>query len=291
MNKHMYPFYFTLGAFLLYALLFVLPGFMGILYSFTDWNSYTTEINYAGLENFKTIFSADENYLFYVKNTLIFTVSTILLKTAIGLALALMLNHGIRMKNFHRVIMFMPAVVPMLIVGLIFKSVLHPDNGLLNELLRSTGLGFLAKHWLTDVHLAFKSIIGVDVWKGSGYIMVILLAGLQTIPNMYYEAASIDGASYWHKLVHITLPLLMPAITITTVLNLLYGIKVFDTVYVLTNGGPGYATEVLFTGVFKEFSMGRYAVGTALSTLIFLVMVVVGYFAIKLMNRGEEAVK
>ncbi|WP_373231238.1 carbohydrate ABC transporter permease [Cohnella sp.] len=288
MNKSMYPNYFSLGALLLYTLLFVIPGLMGIYYSFTDWSSYSNEIHFIGLDNFKTVFSSDENYMAYMKNTLGFTVATIIFKTVIGLFLALMVNRGIRMKNLHRAIIFMPAVVPVLIVGLIFKSVLHPDTGLLNETLRAIGLDFLAQHWLTDLQLAFKSIIAVDVWKGAGYIMVILLAGLQSIPDMYYEAADIDGANFWNKLRHIILPLLMPAITVTTVLNLLYGLKVFDIVYVLTNGGPGYETEVLFTGVFKEFSLGRYGIGTALSTVLFLFMIVLGYFAVKYMSREDE---
>jgi len=147
----------------------------------------------------------------------------------------------------------------------------------------------LAQRWLVDVHLALPSIIAVDTWKGTGYIMVILLAGLQSIPEEYYEAAAIDGANAWARLRHITLPLLMPAITVTTVLNLLYAIKVFDIVYVLTNGGPGFATEVVFTAVFKEFSKGRYGVGTAISMLLFVIMVVLGYYVIRLMTRQEQA--
>jgi len=287
-NDRTYPTYFTLGAMLLYVLLLVLPGVAGILYAFTDWNSYDPEVRFVGLDNFKLVFSAENMYLSYIKNTLVFTVATIVLKTAIGFALALMLNKGVRFMHFHRAIVFLPAVVPMLIVGLIFKSVLHPDTGLLNEFLRAVGLGALAKHWLTDLSFAFKSIIGVDVWRGAGYIMVILLAGLQTIPKDYDEAAEIDGAGYWSRIRHITLPLLTPALLVTVVLNLLYGLKVFDTVYVLTNGGPGYATEVLYTGVFKEFSMGRYGVGTALSTVLFVFMTAVGYVAVRLMGREEH---
>jgi raffinose/stachyose/melibiose transport system permease protein len=117
--------------------------------------------------------------------------------------------------------------------------------------------------------------------------MVILLAGLQTIPTEYYEAAQIDGANALARLRHLTLPLLRPALVVATVLNILYGLKVFDVVYVLTNGGPGYSTEVLYTAIFKEFSKGRYGVGTALSSLLFFVMVFIGYFVIRLMEQGR----
>ncbi|MGG1552756.1 carbohydrate ABC transporter permease [Paenibacillus ferrarius] len=291
MNKSIYPFYFSIGALVLYLIFFIIPGFAGIYYSFTDWNGYSDEIVFVGLDNFRTIFSGNEKYLSYLNNTVTFTITTTILKTAIGLFLALILNQGVRGKNFHRVVVFMPVIVPTLIVGLIFKSVLHPEVGLVNETLRSIGLGALAKNWLTDIHFAFKSIIAVDTWKGIGYIMVILLAGLQAIPDMYYEAAEMDGANFWNKFRHIMLPLLMPALTVTTVLNFIYGFKVFDIVYALTNGGPGYVTEVLYTGVFKEFSQGRYGIGTALSTVMFLVMIVIGFWAVKFMSKEDGVYK
>ena len=184
--------------------------------------------------------------------------------------------------------MYLPAVLPMLVVALVFKSILNPATGLLNESLRSVGLGFLAQKWLVDVHWALPSVIGVDTWRGVGYIMVILIAGLQAIPREYYEAAAIDGASGWASFWRITIPLLMPVLTVTTVLNLLYGLKVFDIVFVLTNGGPGRATDTVYTAIFEEFSKGRYGVATTLSTILFFIMIVLGYFVIRLMHREAE---
>lgn len=287
MTKRMYPFYFVVFALALYVIFTVIPSLMGIYLSFTDWNSYGKEIHFIGLDNYKTIFSSGESYMHGIKNTMVFTVSTIVLKTIIGMLLAIMVNKGIRLKSFHRIIIFMPAIIPMLVVGIIFKSIFDPVNGLINEALRAVGLGVLTQHWLTDAAWAFKSIIAVDVWKGAGYIMVILLAGLQTISESYYEAAEIDGAGPLMKFRYITLPLLMPALTVTTVLNLLYGLKIFDTVYVLTNGGPGHITEVVYTQVFSQFSLGSYGLGTALITVLFVIMTLFGYYAVKLMSREE----
>jgi raffinose/stachyose/melibiose transport system permease protein len=287
MKKNIYPFYFIFGALFLYLLLFVVPGIMGIYYSFTDWSSYSKEINFIGLENFKTVFSADENYLFYITNTLQFTVITVILKTVLGLLFAILLSEGIKGMNFHRAVIFMPAILSMLITGLIFKSILNPETGLLNESLRAIGLGFIEQQWLTDIRIALYSVMAVDTWKGMGYIMTILLAGIQSISKSYYEAADIDGANWWTKLKYVTLPMLMPAITVSTVLNLLHGLKVFDIVYSLTNGGPGYATEVMYTAVFKEFSLGKYGLGTAVSSVLFVFMVFVGYFVIRIMNKEE----
>lgn len=287
MKKNIYPVYFIFGALALYLMLFVIPGVMGIYYSFTDWSSYSKEIHFIGLENFKKVFSTEENYLFYIGNTLKFTFVTVILKTVLGLLFAILLSEGIKGMNFHRAVIFMPAILSMLITGLIFKSILNPETGLLNETLRFVGLGFMEQQWLTDIRIALYSVMAVDTWKGMGYIMTILLAGIQSISRSYYEAADIDGANWWSKLRYVTLPMIMPAITVSTVLNLLHGLKVFDIVYSLTNGGPGYATEVMYTAVFQQFSLGNYGLGTAVSSVLFVFMVFVGYFVIRLMNREE----
>lgn len=288
MKNRAYPFYFAGGALILYLLFYVIPSLMGIYYAFTDWNSYTTEVNFVGLENFRTIFTStgSQNYLHYIRNTVVFTVATIALKTVIALGLAVLLTWGIkRLAYFHRVVMYLPAVLPMLVVSLVFKSILNPATGLLNTFFRSVGLDFMAQKWLVDVNWAMPSVIGVDTWRGVGYIMVILIAGLQAIPREYYEAAAIDGASGWAAFQRITLPLLLPVLTVTTVLNLLYGLKVFEVVFVLTNGGPGRATDTVYTAIFDEFSKGRYGVATTLSTILFFIMIVLGYFVIRLMHR------
>ena len=288
MKAKAYPLYFASGALALYLLFFVLPSVLGFFYSFTDWNAYSDKVNFVGLQNLSVVFGSGQGYLHVIENTIVFTVATIILKTVIALGLALLLTRGIkRLSNFHRVVMYLPAVLPMLVVALVFKSILNPADGLLNTFLRGTGLGFLAQKWLVDVHWALPSVIGVDTWRGVGYIMVILIAGLQAIPEEYYEAASIDGASGAKAFFHITLPLLMPVLLVTTVLNLLYGLKVFDIVFVLTNGGPGRATDVVYTAIFEEFSKGRYGVATALSTMLFIVMVLLGYFMIRLMHPKE----
>jgi len=226
--------------------------------------------------------------MLFIRNTVIFTVATILLKTVIALGLAVLLTTGIkRMAYFHRVVMYLPAVLPMLVVALVFKSILNPATGLLNTFLRNVGLGFMAQRWLVDIHWAMPSVIAVDTWRGAGYIMVILIAGMLAIPKDYYEAAAIDGANTFTAFWRITLPLLMPVLAVTTVLNLLYGLRVFDIVFVLTNGGPGRATDTVYTAIFDEFSKGRYGIATTLSTLLFVIMIVLGYFVIRLMHREE----
>lgn len=287
-RKKLYPWYFAAGAALVYFLLCFLPGVLGIGYSFTDWNNFTDEINFVGLANYKQIFEGNSEYVKYIFNTVVFTIVTTVAKTVVGLALALLLTQKfIKCKNFQRMIIFSPQVMSYLVVGLVFKSMLHPTTGFLNNFLRSIGLDALAKNWLTDLKLVFPTVMAVDTWKGMGYIMVVVIAGLLSIAPEYYEAASIDGASFFQKFRCITLPLLKPVLVNVTVLNVTYGLRVFDMIYSLTNGGPGNATGVINTAVYKEFSKGNLAMGTTLSSVLFFLMLALLYFIIKSMENKE----
>lgn len=286
-KSKIYPWYFAIEALIIYSALYVLPGLVGIGYSFTDWSSYSTEVHFVGLENFRQILGSNESYMKYIGNTLLFTVVTTVMKTGLALIFALALSKDIKLKNFHRGVMYMPSVLSILIIGLVFTSILNPKTGLLNEFLRTIGMEGLTQKWLTDPKIAFFSVMGVDVWRGTGYIMTILIVGILSISTTYYEAAGIDGAGGWKKFTKITLPLLRPTLAVTVVLNVLYGLKVFDMVYALTNGGPGHTTEVMYTAVFKQFSQGMYAVGTTISSIMFVFMVIIGFFMIRVITGNE----
>lgn len=284
-NNKIYPTYFAFGALLMYGVLYALPSILGMGYAFTDWSVFSDKINFVGFKNFIYVFSPDREYTTYLSNTVIFTLVTTVAKNILGLAFALLLTKKVYMLNFHRTVMYVPSVLSPLIVGYIFRSILNPGVGLMNSFLST--LGITGPRWLSDPKWAFGSVMGVDIWKGMGYIMTIFIAGIMSISPTYYEAADIDGANAWQRLRSITLPLIMPTITVTTVLNVIYGLRVFDMVFALTNGGPGFATEVLYTGIFREFGYGNYAVGTTLSSIMFVFMALIGYFLIKLMTRNE----
>lgn len=285
-NNKIYSWRFAIGAVVLYFVFFFLPGLIGIGLSFTDWNIYFDELNFVGFENYKKVFSPE--YTQFIGHTIYFTVITTLLKTVIGITLALILiQKFIRAKSIQRMIYFSPQVMSYLVVGLVFKSMLHPTRGFLNNFLQSVGLGSLAHNWLTDLSLVFPTIMLVDTWKGVGYIMVVVIAGLISISDTYYEAAEIDGANSFQKFTKITFPLLLPVIVNITILNTTYGLRVFDMVYSLTNGGPGNATGVINTAVYKEFSKGNLAMGTTLSNILFLILISMIYIIIKSMENKE----
>jgi raffinose/stachyose/melibiose transport system permease protein len=281
-----YSWHFAIGAVVLYFVFFFLPGLIGIGLSFTDWNIYFDKLKFVGLENYKKAFTPE--YTQYIGHTIYFTIVTTLLKTVIGIALALlMIQSFIWAKNVQRMVIFTPQVMSYLVVGLVFKSMLHPTRGFLNNALRAVGLDSLAKNWLTDLSIVFPTVMVVDTWKGVGYIMVVVIAGLLSISDTYYEAAEIDGANFFQKFTKITLPLLLPIIVNITVLNVTYGLRVFDMVYSLTNGGPGNATGVINTAVYKEFSKGNLAMGTTLSNILFIILIAMVFVVIKSMENKE----
>lgn len=286
-EKKMYPWYFTIGAVVLFCLLYLIPSVVGMVYSFTDWNRYGDIVHFVGLENFKKVFSGKSNYLLFIKNTLLFTLLSTTIKTVLAFAMAILFTKGIRFENFHRVVAFSPQVLSTLIVGLVFKALLHPSTGFLNQFLSAIGLEKLTHDWLGSIDTAFGTIIAVDAWKGVGYGMVIFIAGLQAIPSEYYEAAKIDGANFRKLVVHIMIPFLMPTIIVNVVLSISYGLRVFDIVYVLTNGGPGYATDVMNTAVFSEFSSGNYAMGSTVSTILALFTMCISYFIVREITRRD----
>ncbi len=284
----MYPVWFVGVAVVLYTLLYVLPAIYGFALSFTDWDRMTdvSEVVFVGLANFKIIFDVEESYFKYLGNTMVFATVTTVLKSVLALAAALIIDKGLHFKNFHRAAMFFPSIISIVVTGLVFRSILRPETGLFNEFLQLLGFAGTTD-WLNNVNTAFASIIAVDVWRGIGYIMIIYLAGLQSISPTYYEAATIDGAGYWQKLFLITLPLLKQTILVNLMLNAIYGLRVFDIVYVLTRGGPGDLTDVLYTTVFREFGAGSYALGSALSSVMLMILLVVGSLCVKYITKQE----
>ena len=287
-KKKVYPYWFLIIPLILYGVFFLLPSFLGIFYSFTDWNARSMgEVSFVGLKNYIEIFTSDKNYLSGIGHTLMFTIVSNIVKLVPALFLAIMLQEGLKGKNFYRTILYLPSILPFVIIGITFKSVLNYDNGLLNGFLDMVHLGFLKQKWLSDLNVVWGSVIGVDAWRGIGYVMTIFIAGLGAIPKTYYEAAQIDGASFWQRLKSITLPMLTGSIMINLVFGITYGLKVFDIIYVLTNGGPGHATEVVTTYSYQLYADGAYGMSTAFNTVLLILTAIAGIFVVKMMSKKE----
>jgi raffinose/stachyose/melibiose transport system permease protein len=287
-QRQSYPYWFLLPAFAIFALMFLVPTGTGIFYSFTDWNINTEKINFVGMQNYRELFT-DKKLVAALSHTLIYAFSVTLLRNAIGLGLALLLNTKVKFRGVFRTVFFLPYMISPIIIGYLFTAIYHPANGLLNEALRLVGLKFLAVDWLNDPRYALLSTIFVDVWRTAGFSMVIYLAGLQMIPAELFESASLDGARYPQTFRYITFPLIAPSLTINLTLSLIGTMKVFVMILVLTNGGPGYATEVINTYVMTSFSLGLYGQGTAANMLLTLLIVLIGFPVLVLLRKREVA--
>ena len=265
-KKRIYPQWFLILPLALYIIFFLLPSVMGVGYSFTDWNSRSVlnGTHFVGLQNFAEIFTSDKSYLSGIGNTLKFTIISNIVKLIPALLIAIMLQEGLKGKGLYRTLLYLPSILPFVIIGLVFKSILNYNNGLLNTLLDAFHLGIFKQKWLSDLAIVWKSIYGVDAWRGIGYVMTIFLAGLNTIPKSYYGA-----------------------IMINLVFGITYGLKVFDIVYVLTNGGPGHATEVLTTYAFQLYSRGQYGMSSALNTVLLVITAIIGVFIVKTLSKQE----
>lgn len=287
-KKKYYGIKFVIPAFVLYTVLYIIPTIAGMIISFTDWNITRPGINFIGIQNYINIFQSKGGpYFSSILHTFAFTFVTVILKTLLGLGLALLLNKGLKSRFVFRTVFFLPYALAPLIIGITFVSVLKPE-GPLNTILALLGLESITHSWLTEASTALGSTMAVEIWRMAGWNMMILLAGLQMIPEEYYEAASIDGANKWMKFRKITIPFLRPSLTTVIVLNTIHGLRVFDIIYSLTGGGPGGLTEVINTQVFKEFGLGRYGMANALNVVIFVITVVIALGMQKSL-RGKES--
>ena len=290
MNKNkIYNVWFSVPALALYLVLFISPVILNFGYSLTNWNAIklTGETaKYIGMRNFQKIFQDPELTAIIVR-TIWFAFVTTIFKNIFGLLLALVLNEGFRSKEALRAVYCLPSMLSPLIIGLIFGSLLM-TNGFVNQLLTAVGLEHLTRPWLTTAFTALGSTMMVDIWKQVGFNMVIYLAGLQLIDKTYYEAADLDGATYFDKLHYITLPRMIPSVIINLLLNMSQGLKTFDIVYVLTNGGPNGATELINTQVYKQFGQKLYGMSSAYGVIMFVVTAIFGIMILRINSEQDN---
>lgn len=278
--------WFLLPALAIYLLVIVYPMVSGIGYAFTNWNGLDPDFKFVGLANFRRLFG-DPQALSALKMTFVFAIGLALLQNVFGLALALALDTRLRSRDPLRVLFFMPVVLTPLLISFLWKYIFS-TNGPLNMVLGAVGLASLQQGWLGQPATAVFSVLVAASWQSVGLAMVIYLAGLQSIPADLAEAARIDGASRWQVLTLVTLPMLAPAITITVVNSLITSMKFFDQIYVLTGGGPGYATETLSTLIYKTaFAFAETGYGSAISVVFTFVVAAVVLTTLHLLRQRE----
>lgn len=281
-----YPMWLGLPTGLIYTIFFIVPIITAFFYSFTDWNLDRMDSpKFIWFRNFINLFQ-DEVFLRSLWNTILFAFTTTILKTVVGLILALLVVQKFKGNSFFRTLFYLPCVLSCMIVGLLFTGILKQD-GLINTFLIAIGQEGLTQNWLGSYGTAMFWIIIIEVWMWAGFTMFLFISGLQSIPREYYESAQIDGATRWEQFKKITLPLLAPSFTVVITFNITGGLKVFDIVYSLTGGGPGFDTQVLSTYTYRAFGMGLLGKSSA-SALILSVFIVGITFALNKFLRSRE---
>ncbi|OPA81051.1 glycerol-3-phosphate ABC transporter permease [Paenibacillus selenitireducens] len=272
-------------ALLLFVVFIFYPFYKGIQVSFTNWDGYSQESKWLGLDNYRRLFT-DPDISNVIKNTFIYGLGSALLQNIIGLAYALFLNQHIKMKGLTRTIIYMPAIISPLIMGYIWYFFFQYNGGAINDivlLFAKDPVNLLGSPGVNVWIITF-----VNTYQYLGIAMVIFLAGLQVIPKDYYEAAKIDGAHAFSRFQHITWPLLAPAVTISIVLNVIGGLKLFDVITAMTNSGPGYASASLSTLMYQLY-FGRQDAGyaAAVGNLMFVIISVISLAVLFYLRRRE----
>ncbi len=261
---------------------FVLPMIAAAIISFTSWDLLSPP-KWIGLSNFKELVH-DKEFLHSLINTLVFIAGYLPIVYILGLTAALSLNRKFKGSGVLRAVYFLPVITSWVIVALLWKWILNPNGGLVNSALHV--IGIQGPGWWTNKDWSMISVIIPSAWKDLGYVMLLLLAGLQAIPPEYQEAAAIDGASKRQILFKITLPLLTPATFFVLVISLINNFQVFDQIWVMTAGGPEGSTNVVVGEIVRNsFDYGHMGYASALSMVLFLIIMVITGIQLRLQKR------
>ncbi|WP_113751711.1 carbohydrate ABC transporter permease [Priestia endophytica] len=274
-----------LPALVIVCFFIVYPFLNGIRISFTNWNGFSQIYSYIGFDQYKRMLF-DPNTWLIVKNTLLYGVGSTILQNIIGLIYALLLNQSIRMKSIARTIIYFPVIISPLIMGYIWYFFFSYQGGALNDVLQV--LGFDKINALGNPDVNTWLIVFINTYQFVGIAMIIYLAGLQSISKDYYEAAQIDGATPFQQFKNITLPLLIPSVTINMVLNIIGGLKLFDVIISLTNGGPGNASQSMSTFMYSLYFDKQDAGYAATQGVLMAVIILILSLAALLYFRSKE---
>ncbi|RED55427.1 carbohydrate ABC transporter permease [Cohnella phaseoli] len=279
---------FLAPALLLYSLFYAGPIVSGLYYGFTDWKGVSFSANWIGLDNFRNVFS-DPLFATALRNMLILSVVVIAVQHAISIFLAVLLDQKLRGVVWMRAVIFYPAILNTVVIGYIWSYMYSPFVGFLPKFFEALGLDTLAGiDWLGRTDTAIYAISFVIIWQYTGYSMMIYMAGLQGISSDIYESASIDGANARQKFFRITLPLLVPAITVNTVLSVIGNMKQFEHIWVMTQGGPANSTQVFGTLIYQfAFKTSQPGYGTAMAILLSVLIMLVTVSIIRALGRWE----
>ncbi len=278
-----YPLWFHIPGAVIYLVLFIVPTVFSFYFAFTRWTLF--KASFIGFDNFVLFFN-EPGLIGSLKNTLIYGFVTSGAKVVLGMLLAVLLSAPIIARGYLRSVTFFPVLVSAVGVGITFQVLLDPFNGIVNKLITSI-TGADGPGWLTDPNIALLSVAAIDVWKGIGLATLIYIAGIAAIPNEYFEAARVDGATSWQMFRNIILPLSFPATSTVIILSLIGGLRSFDLIWTTTQGGPGFASDVIASVIYKQYQAGFYGLSTAGNVILFIVVTAIIYPLSRWLNSKE----
>lgn len=276
-----YPNWFYLPAAIVFGLFFVVPTALAFYFSLTRWSLF--DAKFIGIDNFVE-FLSDPQLLSGLRNTIIYAILTSGFKVIIALPLAMLLTSRIHLKGLFRGIIFFPVLVSTVAVGITFSTLMQPSIGLINTALGAIGLP--TPDWLGNPRLALFSVAIVDVWKGIGLAMVIFIAGILSIPVEYFEAAKLEGGT-WVAFRYVVILMSRNATFTVILLSFIGGLRSFDLIWTMTHGGPGFASDVLTSVIYKEYQAGFYGLSTAGNVVLFILVTAIVYPLMRFFNRLE----
>lgn len=287
-NRYL-PYLFMLPAILILLFVYIGPFFSSIYISMTDWNGISWAMNFIGFKNFIDILN-EPSIGEILLNNLKYLLVLVFIQNFAAVILAVLIDRVIAVKNFFRAVFFMPTIVATVAIGFIWTLILDPVNGSIPNIVDKLGITFLSGvQWLGDPNVTLFVIAFVSMWQWTGWNMVIYIAGLQSIPKDLYESSDIDGASALSKFKHITIPMLAPAITVNMVMSTIGVLKFFDMPFIMTKGGPGHSTETLAITIYNNaFLINKMGYGTAISLVLFILVLAITIFQTMYFRRAEE---
>lgn len=271
-RRNLIGYSFIMPNFVGFAVFTLLPVLFSFGLSFCEWDS-AHSIKFVGLQNFLQLVS-DDTFLISLKNTIYFTIGTVPLTIILSLGMSLLINQKIKGQVIFRSIFFFPYVASLVAICVVWNLLFNPDMGPVNSLLAALGVKNLPR-WSASVQWALPTVIGLTVWKSAGYYMIVYLAALQGISRDLYEAAKVDGAGAIRRFFSITLPLLTPTTFFVSTMLIISSFKVFDTIYIMTGGGPGRATNVLVYYIYNTaFVKFKFGYASAVSMVLFVLVLI-----------------
>lgn len=271
---------------LTFLVFWVYPVIYSFILSLSEYKTLSNETTFIGLKNYISLFS-DDTFLKALTNTLIFVGVTVPITTMLATALAVMVDRtNGKLKEFFKAAYFLPSVTSLVVIALIFKN-LYSKEGYINTLLNMVGMSGQPDGWLQSVSTALPAIMAMDIWIATGYYMIIVLAGLQTIPKDLYEAADISGASHWQQFKAITLPMLKPTLLFIMVVNTIKSFQIFIEIYVMTKGGPLNETVTMVYLVYRDaFEMAdKMGYASAVAYVLFFIIMMITLLQMKLLKE------